>query len=271
MRVGSGFDPVPGISDAAPFDHTYFVHVGDGLNDAAVATKADEVAGHLFLAASTSASFDFRAWRTATPIHQGEPARLRMLGFCSHHAGAYNAAFQESSSLCTVLLRKWCGAVGRMAPEQHHNLPVELSDTQTLLTELSLTETTLPEQVMTFLRGECGHELESFAAEINTRLTDIFPAEAVTHGQTLDFLQEELSRKEDTPGDRRTLHGIVSNFQSALATTSEKAQETIVDHLRQILNSHHRLEGARTAAHFTAGELKRTQGGWRSRCSVSSH
>ena len=261
MGAPRGFDRDPGIRDAAPFDHSYFVHIGNGLNDGGFARKTAEVAEYLFLTTTTPASFDFRAWREATPEHQGEPRRLRMLGFSSQQADAYNAAFQESSSLCTVLLRRWCGSVGRFAPEQRHEIPVELSDTQTLLTELNLTDATLPEHVMTFLRGECGQEVEAFAAEIFARLTVTIPADTVTHGQALDFLQEQLSRKTDALDQRRTLHGIVSGIRKSLETVTRNTQETVVGHLQEILNSPHRLEGAGAAGNFMAYELQRTQAG----------
>jgi serine/threonine protein kinase len=261
MGAPRGFDRDPEIRDAAPFDHSYFVHIGNGLNDGSFTRKAAEVAEYLFLTTTTPASSDFRAWRAATPEHQGEPRRLRMLGFSSQQADAYNAAFQESSSLCTVLLRRWCGSVGRFVPEQRHEIPVELSDTQTLLTELNLTDTTLPEHVMTFLRGDCGKEVEAFAAEIFTRLNVTIPADTVTHGQALDFLQEQLSRKADAQDQRRTLHGIVSNIRKSLETITTNTQETVIDHLREILNSPHRLEGAGAAGHFMAFELQRTQAG----------
>ncbi len=264
MGTPLGFDQDPNDRDAAPFDHSYFVHVGDSLNDLTVARKAAEVAGYLFLATTTSASFDFRAWRTATPIDKCQPGRLRLLGYSAQHADTYKAAFGESRSLCTLLLRKWCGAVGHSVPEQNQQIPVELTDTETLLTELNLTERTLPEHVLTVLRGDCGHQLEALAADINSRLTGLFSPATVTHRQTTDFLQEQLSRKDDTHEDRPTLHAIVSSLRTTLDTASGNAQRTIVTHLQDILNSPHRLEGARAAGHFATCVLQRTQAGCRS-------
>jgi len=258
-----GFDRDPNICDAAPFDHSHFVHLGDGLNDGEFSNKATDVAEYLFLSSTTPASLDFRAWRAAAPDHPGEPARLRMLGVSSQQSDAYNAASQKSSGLCTALLRKWCGAVGTFDPEQRQDIPVELSDTDTLLSELNLTERTLPEHVMTFLRGDCGQQVEAFVAELNAKLTVTLSADEITHGQLLGFIQEQLSWTPTAQDQRRTLHGIVANVQKLLETTSSKTQEMVIGHLQKILDSPHRLDGAASAGHYISYELQQTQDGCR--------
>ena len=258
MGAPRGFDRDAGIRDAAPFDYSYFLHLGKGLNAAAFSQKAAEVAEYLFIASSTRASLDFEAWRAATPELSGEPRRLRLLGFSSQKVDAYDAVFQKSNSLCAVLLRKWCGAVARSVPEQRQQIPVELYDTTTLLTELNLTVKTLPKHVMTFLRGDCRQELDTLATEINARLTGKISANVITHGEALNFLQEQASRKAPAQDQRHTLHSIVSNVRQTLGANTRDAQKSVVGYLHGILNSSQRLEGAGAAGHFMASELQRT-------------
>ena len=261
MGTPRGFEKNGVLTDVAPFDNTMFIHLGDGLNEDAFQTKADDVARYLFTAATTGAQLDFRQWRSQSEDEPNQAAQLRMLGIDSQNARSLQVAASEAGNLTSLLLRRWAGAVVGGGTEKQMQLPAELTDTQTLLTELSLTDDTLPQQVVGLLRGETGQKIEAYASQVNERLAGSHDLSSITHSQVLDFLTQQLSQKD--AADSQTLHGIVSEVQSKVSSVSRTCEAAIDTHLHQLLDSPHRMEGATAAARYMLATLQVTQQGCR--------
>ncbi|MEZ6129383.1 MAG: tubulin-like doman-containing protein [Planctomycetaceae bacterium] len=252
-----GFEKSGVQADVAPFDDTSFVHVGDGLNDEAFLNRADDVAEYLVAASTTGAQLDFRDWREKSDDDIESVAQLRMLGMDFQDAGSLTTASREAGNLTSLLLRRWAGAVVCTGNEKQHSLPPELTDTQTLLHELNLTESTLPQQVMTLLKGETGQEIQAYADDITARLIEKYRQCDVTYGQVLDFMSQQLSHR-DSAEETRTLHSIVTVVQNKLAAVTRNCHAAIDSHLHELLNSPHRLEGATAATRYTLSSLDAT-------------
>lgn len=252
-----GFEK-PGVqADVSPFDHTTLIHLGDGLNSDGFQHRAQDVSSHLFNIITTAAQLDFQDWRKVSEDEHKGDAPLRILGIDSQDASFLHAATEEAGNLASLLLRRWAGAVAVSEVEKHQELPAELTDTQTLLAELNLTEDTLPQQVVGLLRGEIGKSIESYAADVNARLEIAHALDSVSRGDVLSFLSQQISQKTTTDGP--CLHTIISSVQSKLSSVTNSCRATVETHLYELLDSPHRLEGAAAANRYATQTLKRTE------------
>lgn len=252
-----GFEKGGSMTDVAPFDVTSFVHLGDGLNEDGFQACADQVADYLVCAATTGAQADFDNWHCSVNDELAGVAQLRMLGIDTQDTGSLNVASREAGNLSSLLLRRWAGAMVSSNTEKQMVLPAELTDTQTLMQQLGLTEDTLPQQVMKLLRGDTGAEIQSYAAVVTARLGKASGGQLQTYGQVLDLLAQQLSQKAATT--ESTLHSIIGRVQTKLTGRNNNCRTALDEHLHQLLDSPHRLEGAAAATHYVLVTLKETQ------------
>jgi hypothetical protein len=106
--------------DRGPFDETYVVDLGDGLNDADYQNEAQKVAEYLFRCAVTGARGFFEACRRSPQSggtnRAGAPAvRTFAVGLTDQHSP--QDAAPEVRALCQAVVRAWCGVasdVGRI-------------------------------------------------------------------------------------------------------------------------------------------------------------
>lgn len=254
-----GFEKSGIQTDVSPFDSTTLIHLGDGLSEDGFSRKAQDVGGHLFNVMTTVAQLDFREWRQISEEAPVPDSQLRVLGFDSQDTSSLNVANEEAGHLASLLLHRWAGAIAHTDVERQQELPAELTDTQTLLTELNLTEDTLPQQVVGLLRGEIGKGIGAYAETVNERMQESLSLSEVTREKVLAFLSQQLSQPADA--GLPTLHAIISGVQTKLATVTNSCQATVETHLRQLLDSPHRLEGASAASRYAVQTINETQEG----------
>ncbi|MCA9047681.1 MAG: protein kinase, partial [Planctomycetaceae bacterium] len=256
LGIRRGFEKRDDGRDTPPFDHRYFVHLGDGLNDVAFRERLTEVTGYLFNASLTGAQADFsKKWRQAETEESVAPSALNLLGLGSQDVETYTAASSEGGNLSALVIRRWCG-VAAMAgsSERHLPLPAELSDTETLLTELHLTADSLPRHVMHVLKSDYGRDLETLAGDLWRKLSASVPPSAMSQSAVSNFLSIQLPKT--SPSEHHSLPAIVTRLQNSLATNRRTCETTVIEHLRGILDMPHRLEGALTAGRFSVAALK---------------
>lgn len=252
-----GFEKAGLQSDVAPFDDTSFVHLGDGLNEDVYDRRTSDVADNLFVRATTAAQLDFRQWAEESVDEAVGVAQLRVLSMDSQDAAVLNVASEDAGNLTALLLNRWAGSESSDTTESHQELPAELTDTQTLLVDLNLTEDTLPQQVVSLLRGQIGKSIESYAAELHGVLRNSTDVTQVTQSQALEFLGQQISKGPTAGGS--SLRGIVSELQSNLTGVTRDSERTVTNHLTQLLDSPHRIEGAVAATSYSLETLHGTK------------
>lgn len=252
-----GFETSGIQSDIAPFDHTSFVHLGDGLNEDVFHQRANDVADNLFLRATTAAQLDFRQWSQQSDDEAKGVAQLRILNMDSQDESILDDATEDAGNLTSLLLRRWAGSASSHETGSQQELPAELSDTETLLAELHLTEDTLPKQVVTLLRGQIGKSIESYAAELHGVLRNSVDVKAVTQSQVLDFLGQQISQRP-TAG-MTNLHGIIFEVQTKLTSITRNCERAMTAHLTQLLDSPHRIAGTVAATTYSLQALQDTK------------
>ena len=258
LGTDRGFSKTDDQRDDSPFDNTLFVHIGDGLNGHGFATGIREVGKFLFDSSATAAQFDFRQWRNEHGDEFSPDDQLRLIGIGLQDAETFRLASAQSKDLSALLLRSWCDFMAPQSDAEASKLPVELSDSQTLLTELRLTNETLPQQVMSLLRGTTGREIEAFATGLNDQLLTFGDPNTVSRGEVMDFLSREISKSTKPEGNQYSLHQIVFGVQATLTGNTRNCEQAIQSHLYQLIDLPHRLESAVAAAGFTRTTLKQT-------------
>ncbi|MFY9253151.1 MAG: tubulin-like doman-containing protein, partial [Fuerstiella sp.] len=261
LGTSRGFHKSPDLSGKTPFDNTLFMHIGNGLNAHSFAAKSRSIAKFLFKGSATAAQFDFREWRNKHEDEFTAADQLRMIGVGTQDAESFQFATEQSSHLCSELLRQWCDFLAPKSESESAQLPAELSDSVTLLSDLQLTDETLPQQLMTVLRGSKGKEIEAFASEVNARLSATINPETITRGEVMDFLSQQLSAVSNPDQGQTSLHQIISGVQSSLVGNTRNCEQAIKDHLNRLLDMPHRIEAAVAAAGFIRATLKLTSRG----------
>ena len=252
-----GFEKSGVQADIAPFDHTSFVHLGDGLNEDVFHQRAHDVADNLFLRATTAAQLDFQQWRQQSADEATGIAQLRILNMDSQEEAILDDASEDAGNLTSLLLRRWTGSLSSVDTERQQELPAELSDTETLLAELNLTQDTLPKQVVTLLRGQIGKSIESYAAELHGVLRNSVDVNTVTQSQTLDFLGQQIS--QSPAAGTTSLQGIIFDVQAKLTSITRNCERALASHLTQLLDSPHRIEGTVAATNYSLLALDGTR------------
>ncbi len=253
-----GFDGDQTSDEVTPFDHNFIVHLGDGLSQRKFHREAGKVATYLYDTAATGAQRDFRAWRMAEVEESNSDLPLRMLGISSQDADCFQTASTEGANLCSLMLRRWCGFVGQTSGENQRQLPAELTDTRTLLDELKLTDNTLPRQVRALLKGECGRKINAYAEEMFRRVQADIDFTTQSRGEVLDFMARLLGETQSKALTGPSLHRIVAELQQSLTNITRNCELAVNNHLQQLLDTPHRLEGANAAAGYVISSLDAT-------------
>jgi len=249
-----GFDQKSHQTDVAPFDQNLFVHLGNGLNEDAFQEQAVDVARYLCGATISAAQLDYEEWHSHNEDDPNALTKLRVLGIDSQEAESLQVASDDAGNLSSLLLRRWTGAAISGNTEKQSPLPAELTDTQTLIAELNLTDELLPQQVMGLLRGNIGQKIEAYATGVNARLAEVHAMDSVTRPEVLDFLTGELLQKQQSDGV--SLQQIVSDVQEKVSAMSQNGRTALTEHLHHLLDSPHRMEAAFAATRYTMATLQ---------------
>ena len=259
LGLEKGFTPSKLNTDTCPFDDTYLFHCGDGLNASAFAEQARHLAHYLFAGSTTVCGHDFRAWRSTATEERDRHRPLRLLGLASMDQQLHDAAMQEARVLCSLLLRKWSGSSIGRTEGVTKSLPPQLSDTQTLLADLQLTKDTLPQQVVSVLRGKIGQKIEQFSESVFKGIHRQLAGAVPTRQQVLAQLADVIASPQDNGDDASaSLQRIVLEAQKQIQAASRAAETEINDHVVRILDAPHRMEGCSAAVSFLISQLKGT-------------
>ena len=142
--------------DRGPFDQTYVVDLGDGLNEADYQHESQKVAEYLFRGAATPARGFFDACRRS-PTSGGTnragapPLRTFAVGLADQYSS--QDAGPEVRALCRAVIRGWCG--GPTLPEQ------EARPAESVTPALPVDEGHWSGQAAALLRGELGRKADS--------------------------------------------------------------------------------------------------------------
>ncbi|MFK7820669.1 MAG: tubulin-like doman-containing protein [Planctomycetaceae bacterium] len=224
----------PGLESTNPFDHTYFVQLGDSLSSLDFADRAEDVASYIY---STTVS-NLRAytdhWRDLETSKSTGANGLRTFGFSSIDEKLHSTVSSAARSLCYALAQKWTSQPAN---------PPELSEPRLLLQHLSLSETRLSSRIMAILRGDEGKQIDAWARgkwkELVGRETNPVCAEVV---QKLD------SAFENDEG--------VSGILSRLPKCAGDAKQQLTEHLVNALDQPGRLNVASAAAMELVAQLE---------------
>lgn len=253
-----GFDTRQTTEETTPFDHSFFVHLGDGLSRRKFHREAGKVATYLYDAAATDAQADFRAWREAEIVDANSHLSVRMLGISSQDAECFQTASSEGANLCSLMLRRWCGHMGQGSGENQRQLPAELTDTRTLLDDLKLTDNTLPRQVRALLKGECGRKIGAYAEDVFKKVKAEVNFETQPRGDVLNHMAQLLGCSTSISENGPSLHRIVAELSQSLTSITKSCEVSIHDHLQKLLDTPHRLEGANAASGYVVNTLDAT-------------
>lgn len=253
-----GFGNETATRDHVPFDHKYFLHIGDGLNGAAFDSKAKTIANFLTQVTSSAAKADLQLWNDLANQEFTATDHLRILGIGEQDSESLRMASSHSSKLSYALMKHWC----TINSSDNESFPTEiqahLTDSMSLMTELRLTDDTLSRHVMLMLRGDLGKEIEAYATYVNRELIKKLEPETVTHRELLDEVSGFVST-QDSGSDIRTLHDIVRDVQKNLSAATHNCQAAVRGHLSVQLNSPFRLPGAEVVAKFVGNNLVKTR------------
>lgn len=250
LATPRGLDNKP--SDDPPFDHTYLVHLGDGLSNDGFESESTNVAGFL-LAAAGDAQFDLRAWREQSEV--SSDFCVRMLGLSDRDATSFRTASDEGGNLAAALIRRWAEASG--GGRDSNELQVSLTDTASLLDDLKLTTDTLPAQIRSLLVGTMGSEIQACATVLHQQAVAA-EGNQLTNLTLIDFLRSNLSTAGSADDDSPTLTGIVLNLRKSLQEVSGNCEVMLRRHFFALPDSPLRLNGALAAVDFTSASLQQT-------------
>lgn len=104
----SGLPAMP--AGVAAFDHTYFLHLGDGLSAEQLKQNADSVAQYLYLDALTAAQTFFEVNRQAQPTSVAGYPALRTFGLHEESAASKQSLEAVVQQLCSQVVLGWSGA-----------------------------------------------------------------------------------------------------------------------------------------------------------------
>jgi hypothetical protein len=109
---------LPGFQDG-PFDHTYFIHLGDELSDADYVQETAKLAEYLFRDTVTAARGFFQACRrcgTGREAERTSGVLPRTFGIGMDREGFRQNVQPEADALCLAMVRKWRGSDPSPAP-----------------------------------------------------------------------------------------------------------------------------------------------------------
>ena len=115
------------VADKAPFNDVYFVHLGDGLDEAQFATAVGGMAEFLFRDTLTSAGALLEQCRSADGAEPSRTARLRTFGISSVGCSQGQTREEAIRLLCEMLVGRWCGEAPTMRSMLTTAKPVRLA------------------------------------------------------------------------------------------------------------------------------------------------
>ena len=253
-----GFTNNAAAREFSPFDEKYFLHIGDGLSQAAFEGKSRTIANLLIQATTSAAQADLHSWSESAQQEFAATDHVRIMGIGDQDSESLQMAASHSAKLGMAMMTHWCAPDDSDNPTFQSEIQAQLADSMSLLTELRLTDETLSCQVMQMLRGDLGKEVEAYATHLNRELIVAVDTETVTHNELLDEVSRLLSAQDSLHGTR-TLHDIVRDVQKNLSAATHNCQAAIRGHMSQQLNSPFRLYGAEIVARFIGENLSKTR------------
>lgn len=241
--------------DDCPFDSCRMVPLGDGENESTLSQQAQRVGRFLFDISTTAAQLDFHDWKEQQALSTLGPGCLQLLGMDQQNAENFMAASAEASSLSGSLLRHWIGAAHASPDDADRTLPTE--ETQLLLSNLNLTQETLPPQIMSILQGETGQEVQACSDELLDNIKKQHDGQPMNQGQLIEAITTSGFRNSADP-QQKTVVGIVNEVSAILETARAHASDVLSKHLREILDSPGRLTAMQVAGHVAQQELTDT-------------
>lgn len=241
--------------DDCPFHSCRMVPLGDGQNETSLSQRAQQVGRFLFDVSTTAAQFDFRDWKEQQAGSTLGPGCIQLLGMDQQNAGNVMTASAEASSLSGTLLRHWVESVRTPPADADRTLPTE--ETQLLLSNLNLTQETLPPQIMSILQGKTGQEIQACSDELLDTIKGGFDGQPISQSQLLDAITKAGFRSSAN-AQQQSVVGIVNEVSAILETARGHASEILSTHLIEILDSPGRLMAMQIAGNVARQELAET-------------
>lgn len=241
--------------DDCPFHSCRMVPLGDGESESTLSQKAQQVGRFLFDISTTAAQLDFHDWKQQQALSTLGPGCLQLLGMDQQNAANVMSASAEASSLSGTLLRHWVDAVRTPPAEADRTLPTE--ETRLLLSNLNLTQETLPPQIMSILQGETGQEVQACSDELLETIRSQSDGQPMNQSQLIEAITATGFRSSSDP-QQKTVVGIVNEVSAILETARGHASDILSKHLNQILDSPGRLTAMQIAGNVARQELADT-------------
>ena len=250
-----GFTSDRNSLDDCPFDSCRMVPLGDGESESMLLQQAQQVGGFLFDISTTAVQLDFHDWKQQQALSTLGPSCLQLLGLDQQNAANVMSASAEANSLSGSLLRHWVGTVRTTPTEADRTLPTE--ETQLLLSNLNLTQETLPPQIMSILQGETGQEVQACSDHLLEKIKQQSDGQPMSQSQLIEAITTEGFRSSSDP-DQKTVVGIVNEVSAILETARTHASDILRKHLNQELDSPGRLVAMQIAGNVARQVLADT-------------
>jgi hypothetical protein len=262
--------------DCGPFDHTYVVDLGDGLNDADYQIESQKVAEYLFRCTATGARGFFEACRRSPlsgPTNRAGAQAIRTfaVGLADQHSP--QDAGPEVRALCQAVIRAWRGgspdarpdAAGRSAP-----LPPTEGRVEGAQDSRAAMASTLPAlpvdaehwsgQATALLRGELGRRADSHflvkweQAQRQSAISKIAPE------LLLADIDREFAAAAGQPMTGEPRPAVLTWILDELAPIARTCNAAITTQiLAMVDSSEYRLEGARKVLADVGLRLEKTE------------
>ena len=246
-----GFEADHNSLDDCPFDSCRLVPLGDGESEATLSQNAQQVGRFLFDISTTAAQLDFQDWKQQQALSTLGPGCLQLLGMDQQNAAKMMAASEEASSLASDLVRHWTESARTPPTDADRTLPTE--EIQLLLSNLNLTQETLPPQIMSILQGETGQEVHACSDALFAQIKSQSNGTPLNQSHLFQAIAEMGFRNPSDP-EQKTVVGIANEVTAILETARSHASDILGEHLKQILDS-----PGRATAMLIAGSVARQE------------
>ncbi|MDA7978484.1 MAG: protein kinase [Pirellulales bacterium] len=196
------------VDQAGPFDHTYTVHLGDGLNEREQPTRLADIVDYMFINVATPNRAYFDSWRNQSSGEAaGSATAIRSFGSASIAEEELHHAQKQAVSLCQALTNAWANSACTANDEEFEQGALR-NNAQSLLAELTLSGDQLRKTVTEILAGDAGEVLTSCArSQCELILAQLEPQGSFTNS-TLSKITNELlqqSGKANSEEDKSLL------------------------------------------------------------------
>jgi hypothetical protein len=186
-------------TELPPFDHTYLVPLGDGLNDEAFQRETRAIGRYLFSNVASEAGEYCRSWRRRerSRSEAGAPiSTLRAISVAVDEPELAAERLEEAARICRATVSRWATEARLCVEGAFPDVPAVNEACEGLLSSLNLTKAALASQLNARLRGETNQRLESYLQSAWPRLRACMTGGPGQVGTVFALIDADLGRRD---------------------------------------------------------------------------